>query len=272
MPTRDERQAALHSLGFAFSYNRSLFDRAPEGTLLPHEIAARPDVSVSEQPAAEVQASPGRKVYISKTAMHWLLEGLFIVVGVVLGFGIAAYGERRQERELAARVLQGLHDEITYNITQLEPALAKHVAWAEGITKWLQTYAVQGAPRPDEPDARDVFLSTWPGVDVQRLDLETLELPFPVLRRAAWDTAVSTGALRLIDYDVTAALSEIYAWQDALPAIPTGDVAFFDAAQLIPATIRTSFAMEALVISENTLLKLYVEHLPTVREAAERAN
>ena len=36
--------------------------------------------------------------------------------------------------------------------------------------------------------------------------------------------------------------------------------------------VPTSFAMEALVISENTLLKLYMEHLPTVRAAAEDAD
>jgi hypothetical protein len=36
----------------------------------------------------------------------------------------------------------------------------------------------------------------------------------PLFRRAAWDTALSTGALRLMDYDLAAGLSEIYGMQD----------------------------------------------------------
>jgi hypothetical protein len=168
-------------------------------------------------------------------------------------------------------VLQGLHDEIAHNISQLEPALAKHQTWAAGLTKWLNTYGVKNAPAAPDLAARDAFLRTWPGIDINNVNPDTLELPFPTLRRAAWDTAVSTGALRLIDYEVTAALSEIYAWQEALPVIPSDDVEFFDPAHHIPATIRTSFAMEALVISETTLLRLYKQHLPAVRAAANGA-
>ena len=209
-----------------------------------------------------------QRVRISKTAIHWLLEGLFIVVGVVLGFGVAQYGERRQERELAARVLQGLRDEITYNAAQLAPALQKHVAWQDAIEQWFDDNT---KTPPPHLAARDAFIATMPGFDPTG-DLNDFELPFPILRSAAWDTAVSTGALRLIDYEVTAALSEIYAWQGALPSIPTDDTAFFDPAQLVPATIRTSFALDALIISENALLNLYTKHLPGVRAAADEAH
>jgi hypothetical protein len=207
-------------------------------------------------------------VRISKTALHWLLEGLLIVVSVVLGFGVAEYGERRQEQQLAARVLRGLSEEIAHNAAQLEPALQKHVAWQDAIEKWFDHNT---KTPPPHLAARDAFISTMPGFDPNG-DLNSFELPFPTLRSAAWDTAVSTGALRLIDYEVTAALSEIYAWQGALPAIPTDDTAFFDPSQLVPATIRTSFALDALIISEHTLLNLYKKHLPAVRAAAGDAN
>jgi hypothetical protein len=85
-----------------------------------------------------------------RTPIHWLLEGAFIVVSVVLGFTITEYGEYREERKM---------------------------------------------------------------------------------RRAAWDTALSTGSLRLIDYDLAAALSEIYGMQDYAAATFTknfADPSFFD--------------------------------------------
>ena len=41
---------------------------------------------------------------IGKTAVHWLLEGFFIVVSVGLGFGVAQYRESLANHELAVRV------------------------------------------------------------------------------------------------------------------------------------------------------------------------
>ena len=201
--------------------------------------------------------------------MQWLLEGVLIVLSVALGFAVAEYGQSRQEREMERRVLRGLQEEIEFNLKALEPAHAKHERWAQGLTNWLNTHATPGAVTTGLT-ARHAFLQTWPDVDLTRPD--RIEVPFPTLRRVAWDTAVSTGALRLIDYDVAAALAEIYQWQDALPlgGIPTGQVEFFDPAHHVPSTLQTSFAMEALVLSERELIDLYRRHLPTVRAAAAR--
>jgi hypothetical protein len=220
----------------------------------------------------EKTAAPEHKVYISKTAMHWIFECLFIVVGVALGFAVAEYGQSRQERRLVVSLLHGLHDEIAYNITQLEPAIRKHRQWGLNLSAWLNAHAVKGAPPSTDVAAYDTFLNTWPNVDRQKLDLNNLELPFPTLRRAAWDAAVSSGALRLMDYEVMAAVSELYGWQNSLPTIPSDDVEFFDREHHVPATLRTAFAMEALIISENTLLNLYRKHLPAIRAAADSAD
>ena len=40
-------------------------------------------------------------------------------------------------------------------------------------------------------------------------------LDVPMVRHGAWDAALSTGALRLIDYDVVAGLSDIYQMQES---------------------------------------------------------
>ena len=84
---------------------------------------------------------------------------------------------------------------------------------------------------------------------------------------------MSTGALRLIEYDVAAALSEIYAWQDALPldSIPSSEISFFDPAYTVPSALQLSFALDNISISERELLALYRKHGPLIRAAAERA-
>jgi ADP-glucose pyrophosphorylase len=93
----------------------------------------------------------------------------------------------------------------------------------------------------------------------------------PFLRHAAWDTATSTGALRLIDYDLAAALSEIYALQQyssATFASLFAQSAFYDGAAR-SATIRLSkTAMTEMVWTEGNLAKLYGQHLPAIRAAA----
>jgi len=40
---------------------------------------------------------------IGKTPAHWLLEGLFIVISVGLGFGVTQYRESRANHELAGQ-------------------------------------------------------------------------------------------------------------------------------------------------------------------------
>lgn len=63
------------------------------------------------------------------------------------------------------------------------------------------------------------------------------ETDTPLVRRAAWDAAVTSGALRLIDYDLIASLSEIYEMQDHLAA----------AARRTPMT--TSYALKLFLIT-----------------------
>ena len=217
-------------------------------------------------PSPTPQPTP---VIVEKRWLQWLFESVLIVLSVALGFAVAEYGESRQEQEMERRVLRGLQEEIEFNLKALEPALAKHGRWAQGLTDWLNTYAKEGAAS-NGLTARHAFLQTWPDLDLKRPD--KIEVPFPTLRRVAWDTAVSTGALRLIEYDVAAALSEIYQWQDALPlgTIPTSQVEFFDPAHHMPSTLQTSFAMEAIVLSERELVGLYRKHLPVIRSAAAR--
>ena len=197
-----------------------------------------------------------------KTPPHWLLEGLFIVVSVVLGFGVAQFGEYRSNRELASRALTNLQAEIEHNLAGLEPLVPVHRRWVEALAKADTSRSSQSgldvyfAVRPDLPAGA----KSW----------------YPFLRRSAWDAAVSGGALRLIDYDVAAALSEIYRLQE----IATGNVdrlangalsstATYDPASRV-ASVRLLWLTVADIHSaEVMLLDVYRQHLPAIGAAAK---
>ena len=210
----------------------------------------------SDTPARE----PTPTLRTEKPAIRFLLEGLLIVVSVALGFAVAQYGESRANRELGDRVLQGLRAEVERNLATLEPQLAMH-------RKWLQALA-NVAPSNGSQTGRDVFLATWP--DFNPNDVKS---PFRFLNRGAWDAALSTGALRLVDYDVVARLSEIYQWQESLEAavekLPYTTTAFFDPASRSAAVQQLAFQINAIELTEGFLLAAYREHLPAIRAAAD---
>src|SRR4029077_4086346 len=72
---------------------------------------------------------------IGKTLGHWLLEGLFIVISVALGFWVTQVREERQSHELAARVLTGLQGEVQHNLATLEPFIGIQQKWLEAWGK-----------------------------------------------------------------------------------------------------------------------------------------
>ena len=203
---------------------------------------------------------------IGKTAVHWLLEGLFIVMSVALGFGMAQFRESRLNHELAARVLKELQTEVEHNLSIVEPQITLHQRWVASLSTWLKTHETADTSKGTET-ARDVFMATWPD-----LNLNQLKHPFPHLQRVAWDAALSTGALRLIDYDVASGLSEIYQWQDAVQTevekLPTSQTAFFEPASQRAAVFQLAFGIDAVVLTEGFLLQAYHRHLPAIRSAA----
>jgi hypothetical protein len=205
--------------------------------------------------------APASKAPIRRTLPHWLLEGLFIVISVALGFAVAQFGERRSNRELAARMLASLQSEVEANLVMLEPYVPIHRQWAQGLAKQSAADA--------NGSGFDAFMAARP------------EMPagtttnVPILRRAAWDAALSTGALRLVDYDLAAGLSEIYGMQDyaaqTFGRIPFSDMEFFEPAGRLAAIGLMQMSLNEMVWVEGRLLALYRQHLPAIRAAATGA-
>jgi hypothetical protein len=190
--------------------------------------------------------------------LHWLLEGLLIVVSVVLGFAVSEYGKARDDRELARRMLAGIQAEIEYNRKTLEPFIPIHRAWSEALAR--------RNPADGSGAAVELFFETRPALPAE------IKANVPLLRRAAWDTAVSSGGLRLIDYDLAAALSEMYRMQDyaySTFGAMFSQPAFFDPAGRAGTFKQAQTMMVEMTWAEETVLGLYDKHLPAIRAAAQ---
>jgi hypothetical protein len=199
---------------------------------------------------------------LGKAALPWLLEGLLIVFSVVLGFWVSQLQSARADRELAARVLTSVHDEVVYNVALLDPYLDMHRTWADR----LKAEAVETGTQ----SGFDVFMQTRP-------PLPKAGTPFPVLRRSAWDAALAGGVIRLLDHDVAAALSDVYRRQqivdDNIQRLARGAFvvpAMFDPASRNPSLGLIWLTMADIESSEAMLAASYRRHAPALRAAIER--
>ena len=197
---------------------------------------------------------------VGKTASHWALEALMILVSVGLAFGVAEYRESRANHELAGRVLRSLQTEVEQNLAALEP-------WTDFNRRFLDALA-----KADTSNSRqstiDVYLAARPALPAGAT------LDTPRVRRGAWDAALSTGALRLIDYDIVAALSDIYQTQDLFAAesgrfaAEMHATAAYDPEMRIVGVRQASAELSEVAYAEKLLIDLYRRHLPAIRAAA----
>lgn len=160
-------------------------------------------MSVHDETVTDARAEPRRPA--RRRAAWWtggesvgrlLLEGALIVISVLLGFAVNAWQQRQSERELSQRVLANFRREVETNLRTVQRTLSIHRTLAER----LKTAAAR--PHPDS-SAFEVFVTQMPR---DGLGMEPLQ-------EAAWETAQSTGALRLLKYETAAELSSTYVIQ-----------------------------------------------------------
>jgi hypothetical protein len=189
----------------------------------------------------------------------WLAEGTLIVISVALGFYVSQCGENRADGRLKARALASLQAELEHNLAAVQPYVAFHQALANALEK------ADAAEKHES--GFEVYLR------VRRLPAN-FATDVPIVRRAAWDAASSSGALRLIDYDLLAGLAEVYQMQDhlgdAIGRIPTSTPAFFDPGVGNPSVHLAQAAVREMVFAEQALVELYKKQLDALRATADR--
>jgi len=136
---------------------------------------------------------PRRRRVSSRTLLRLGVESALIVASVLLGFALNEWEQRRLERERADAALANFRREIEQNLATLRRVHPIH--------EKLRT-DLEGALARENP-GKSAF-------DVFREEMPESGLNLVPLRDAAWETAVSTGALRLLDYETAALLSETY--------------------------------------------------------------
>jgi hypothetical protein len=153
-------------------------------------VEADPPVESSEIP------KDGRRRVWPRSPLRVALESLLIVVSVLLAFGLNEWRMQRADSQLARNVIDGLYREIEANRALLETMQPQHAQLAEKLA---------GLP-PEAVGGRSAFAVVFES----RVDGGSLINP-PA--EAAWQTALSTGALRLLDYETVSILSRVYLGQ-----------------------------------------------------------
>ncbi|MGH7577829.1 MAG: hypothetical protein ACREM1_22250 [Longimicrobiales bacterium] len=138
--------------------------------------------------------------WLGSTSSRLLLESALIVLSVLIGFALSEWGSRRADHARAAEAVENFRLEIQDNLTALDNLYPKHVWLAERLADAIDSGTLEGET------GFDVFAALHAEGQVEPTNL----------REAAWQTAVSTGVLRLLDYDVAALLSETYLIQETI--------------------------------------------------------
>jgi hypothetical protein len=195
----------------------------------------------------------------ARPSSRLLFESALIVFSVLLGFALTEWRERAAERELASLVLTNVVSEVEQNLTTLSAQIDRHQKMIASL-KGIDPMATEG--------------SGW-DVAVAAMGGGPDALP---MRQGAWQAAVSSGALRLLPYDVSAALSEIYTTQIDVYG---SNVAHSASSLFIPESFRPENRRETLQLflwsmvnlegQERYLHSVYERHLPALRQSARLA-
>ena len=174
-----------------------------------------------------------------------IFESVLIVLSVLLGLALSNWSERRADRKLAEAALSNFQREIEGNLAELTRVQPKHEQFLVRLGE-----AVGRSPNAGDSTAFDLFAAAMPegGLDAPRL------------REAAWEAAVSTGALRLLDYDDAARLSETYFVQRStiMPTIKLLSERFSDLPNFDPESRTIMLRVHQMMLNELTGQERYL--------------
>jgi hypothetical protein len=177
------------------------------------------------------------------------VESVFVVGSILLALGVDAWSENREFAELADQSLGIFEQEIIQNRDRVADGLPYH----QGIRDLLG----------------QMLATPPPVIDLRRI-MEGLEPP--VLLSTAWETALATGALTHMDFEVVSALSLTYSFQEDFetrsrsdrPRIGGGED---QSTQQVGEQVRTAYEyVAALTRDETELLTIFQQALAVVAQ------
>lgn len=207
--------------------------------------------------------SPLREKVARTFSGDWLpriiVESFLIIVSILVALAVSEYERNREDVELATQALAAFEQEIRQNKARLEDV--------GPYRRGLRDVIVQ-MDRQGSLGSSDEFQST--------IGLEALRPAF--LTSNAWETALTTGALPHIDFDLVNALSLTYSLQARLELFSRTGMPELARGGWVPPEDMTGAIREVTVYlgelsrSESELLAAYEEVLRILTEAAEAAD
>lgn len=142
---------------------------------------------------------------------HWAMEFVVVVVGVLLALWLQDWGERRRARQEMAVAEEAIHDEVRESL--------KNLIWREAISQChferaelLKTMLLATGRRwPGLTENVLIENSMNQATGVQTVVQGVYQRPFEPYSTAAWDSALTTGALAPMDRHRFARLTAVYA-------------------------------------------------------------
>ncbi len=129
------------------------------------------------------------RIWLSRT----IFESMLVVMSILLALGVREWQDTRVTQQLINRSLESFERELTQNKNRIEALYPYHV----GLQSVLAELQVESHP-DSERELRNVLNG----------------FQSAVLLTTAWDTALATGALSDMDYELVYALSLTYSLQD----------------------------------------------------------
>lgn len=127
------------------------------------------------------------------------VEAAAIFFSVLLGFGVTEWRENRNEADRRGTLLNAFALELETNRDNLVERGAYH--------HWLYNQTAQGMQTDEITRLSDIF-------EIERMNgFNPLDL-----QRTAWETAIATGDISLLDFETAGSLWRLYDAQEAIDA------------------------------------------------------
>ncbi len=126
---------------------------------------------------------------ISEWMPRVVFESFLIVVSILLALALDRWQEDLEIQELVNRSIQSFEQEVHQNKMRIEDVAPYHIGLQEVLMRLEEGEGVKSLT--EYRNIMEGFQAT-------------------LLLRTAWDTAVATGALSRMDYEMVAALSQTY--------------------------------------------------------------
>lgn len=204
------------------------------------------------------RGSPFREKVAGTFSGDWLprilVESALIVVSILLALAVSEFERNREDEELATQALTAFDREIRQNRARLEDV----GPYRQGLRNVIGRMAESG-----NLESSDAFQAT--------IGLEALRPAF--LTSTVWETALTTGALPHIEFDVVNALSLTYSLQARLEEFSRTGMPDLARGGYVPGAGMTGAISEVIVYlgelnrSEAELLAAYEEVLRILEEA-----